>query len=141
MLKQAYFLSQLIQFIPVEFRLIDLTHSLCPLKVFLLNPVFTSHILMLLSLEAEMRKSPLGVNSIEEIVCSCPEKVLTQERLSKFHIFMVKSDEHEASNLPLLSNDRQLIAAVCPLICFSFVKSSHSQVIIEASSEPLTSIL
>ena len=96
---------------------------------------------MVLSLEAETRKSPLGKNSIEEIVCSCPDKVFTQERLSKFHIFMVKSEEHDASSFPLLSNDKQFIAAVWPFICFSFVNSSHSHVIMEASSDPLTSIL
>ena len=74
--------------------------------------MLTSHILILLSLDAEIRKSPFGVNSIDEIECSWPERVLTQDRLSKFHILIVKSDEHEASNLPVVSKVKEFIAAV-----------------------------
>jgi hypothetical protein len=61
--------------------------------------------------------------------------------LSKFQILIDRSAEHEAKNLPNESKIRQLTVFEWALTDFSFVNSSHSQVIIEASSDPLTNIL
>lgn len=59
-------------------------------------PVATSHILMVLSREEEMRKSPEGMKVTEETLWSWPCRVLTQEYVLKSHSLMDMSAEQEA---------------------------------------------
>ena len=59
-------------------------------------PVATSHILMVLSLEEEMRKSPDGMNVTEETLWSCPCSVLMHVNEVKSQSLMDMSAEQEA---------------------------------------------
>lgn len=62
----------------------------------LTDPVATSHILIVLSREAETRWSPEGRKSTDEILWSCPCKVFKHSYVWKSHIFTVMSAEQEA---------------------------------------------
>ena len=59
-------------------------------------PVATSHILIVLSREADTRWSPDGKKSTEEILWSWPCKVFKHSYVWKSHIFTVMSAEQEA---------------------------------------------
>ena len=126
---------------PFILRLMPLTHSSCPFKVFLQLPPLISQYLIVWSLEALYIKFPSGENSTQLTVCSCPLRVRYTVIVSKFQIFILKSLEHEAKYFPLLSNFKQFILSLCAFKLLSSVNSSHSQIIILASSEPDASLL
>ena len=86
-------------------------------------------------------KFPSKENSIEETECSCPLRVLMHFKVSKFQIFIVISEEQDAKVFPVLSKVTQLIKFEWALIDLSLVNSSHSQTIIEESSDPETRTL
>lgn len=54
------------------------TQSWCSANVFRQNPVPTSQIFIVLSRDAESRKSPDSENYTEDTECSCPISVRTQ---------------------------------------------------------------
>ncbi len=60
-------------------------------------PVAVSQILIVLSREDEIKKSPFGVNLTHDTVCSCPCRVLTHVYVEKSHNLIVRSFEHDAS--------------------------------------------
>ena len=62
--------------LPFELIATLLTQSLWPLSVYTQKPEVTSHILIVLSLEAENKKSPPGMNSTQDTSWSCPCNVL-----------------------------------------------------------------
>ena len=60
------------------------------------DPVETSHILMVLSLDVETRKSPEGMKATLDTLWSCPCSVLMHSYVVKSHSRMDMSAEQEA---------------------------------------------
>ena len=71
-------------------------------------PVATSHILSVLSLDADTRKSPEGMKLREETLWSWPNIVLIHSYVWKFHSRMDMSAEHEAEQLEREQHDNIL---------------------------------
>lgn len=61
--------------LPLKLIATLLTQSLCPLSVYKQYPELVSHILIVLSLDDENKKSPPGTNSTQDTSCSCPYRV------------------------------------------------------------------
>lgn len=105
------------------------THSLCPVNVLTQYPVATSHILMVLSLEALTTKSPCGTNATELTLWSCPCMVFTQANdWWKSHNLIDMSALHETNSFPETSKETSCTLSVCPfnVLSNSPLSKSHT---------------
>ena len=79
----------LIIFVPSGLYATELTLFECPSKVLVHEPLFASHILILLSPEPLTIYFPLGLYATEFTSPECPCKVLVHEPLFASHILIL----------------------------------------------------